>query len=155
MSIEPPAPTHFFIAAELQPENSASKPLHVTLTFVEDATLEEQAAIWQVYIEHCETVGFPMSVGLGNRIKVGPNNDMDACEVSFGDRQNAALKELYVKTHRRSKGAFPELTLHTTFNNPAKLATFKAHTDVALIRRLYAATTGGKKEVLRELKNPV
>lgn len=154
MSSDLPPNPHFYIAAEIEPEESGNKPLHVTLTFVEDATPEERKAVWYKYVKLCEQGNFPRAVGFGERIKVGADKSMDACEVTFTKRLTAAFKQMYVETRRRTGNAFPELTLHTTINTDEKLAAFESHTSVARVRRLYAATTGSKKEILYELLAP-
>lgn len=142
-SATPSTDPHFYVAAKIG-------RLHATLTFVENATPKERVSIWNEYCELLRS-NLPFTCSLGERIKVGPNKDLDAVKFDIQEPLKTALLDAYKLTHRRSNGAFPELTLHVTVATEEKLAAAaELGTDEFQVTAIYAATTGSKKAVLAE-----
>jgi len=137
--------THFYIAARIRDTD-----LHVTLTFIENATADERSGTWEFYLNLLQNQ-LPFTGKFGSPIKVGLHDDIDAVKVVLNDMIHNMLCGSYRKTSRRSLNHFPDLLLHCTAKN----------TDVSKlvgdfeVDTIYAATTGANKAVVASLTQSI
>lgn len=141
---------HTYIALTLQSIFDEDPELHLTLTFVEDATPAEQREAWAQYVNFFAT-RLPLRLSLTDAIKVGPNNDVDARDVSIPNELRAALDELYQKTQRRVGNPFPVWRPHVTVATKAKKRAAETQSGASSI--LFMATVGKHKRVLTKLSH--
>lgn len=146
----PPPTEHTYIALRIEPASPTDPTLHVTLTFIEDATRAERLEVWKIYTKFFSR-HLPIPLALGNKIKVGPANDLDAREMLLDYATLSELEDMYKRTKRRANGAIPDLLLHMTTSSDAKRAAAEKLPEQVVCSTLFMATVGKHKRVVVEL----
>jgi|SRR6056297_3608367 len=146
--------TDTFIGLQLPQLHPDDVKLHVTLTFIEGASEMQREEAWQVYTKLLAHQ-LPLMLQLGEQIKVGRDKDLLARRVIVNSPLRAQLEAAYEKTSVRANDEFPTLLLHVTINSEEKQKTLERAGENTMANKLYMATTGDDKRVLRTLTGSV
>jgi hypothetical protein len=139
-----------FIGLQLASASDDDVKLHCTLTFITDATEEQQQRAWQVYTGLLANK-LPLPVQIGKAILVGRDNDVDAHKILLAGQLYLQLQEAYRATSVRENNEFPQLLMHVTVDTPEKKAALYRIGKHASANMLYMSTTGADKRVLQSL----